>query len=254
MFTGIVEFSAPVVSILGLKGDAETQPITQLKIGVPSYYRGDTLYESRLPPLSWRIRAQARSINIRKSTNRAHLKHHPLITRVSTSESDHLGDSISINGCCLTIVQIDHEGWTFEASHETLEITTLSFLKRGDLVNVERAMLPKTRFGGHFVSGHVDCRGLIQKVKEAKDGWVVAVQVPKPFNRFCIPKGSITVDGVSLTINRVEEQDGDVFAIELCLIPATLQVTNLKNLHQGKYVNIEVDQLVKAFDRLRTTI
>jgi riboflavin synthase len=255
MFTGIVEFAAPVISLLNLEANSNGKKITQLKIGVPLSFRRGFSQEEKLPPLSLKTKAFARSFSKRNSPNLDCLhRSTPNLGNMISSNEDRLGDSISINGCCLTIVRIDNQGWTFEISSETLQITTLGTLQMRDLVNVERAMLPQTRFGGHFVSGHVDCRGLVHQITEAPDGWIVSLEVPKPFDRFCVPKGSITVNGVSLTINRVEEKDAKMTFIELCLIPITLEVTNLKSLSVGKYVNIEVDQIVKMFDRLKGTL
>lgn len=152
-----------------------------------------------------------------------------------------IGESISINGVCLTLLQEISEGLVFDVSPETLACTNLNNLKQGQLVNIERAMHQQSRFGGHYVTGHVDCckqiseKNEIAEFTELKIKGFVAEEL-----LYLTHKGSITVDGVSLTLNAVS---GDT--VSLMLVPHTLDATSLKNLMIGDYVNIEFDQLAK---------
>ncbi len=157
------------------------------------------------------------------------------------------GDSIAIGGACLTVTAPDEGGFWADVSVETLEHTTLGERVAGDAVNLERALLPTTRMGGHFVSGHVDDIGEI--TRRTQDGRSVRlrVRVPRPLARYVAPKGSICIDGVSLTVNEVE---GDEFGVNI--IPHTLEQTTLGELAPGSRVNIEVDLLARYLERLRT--
>ncbi len=211
MFTGIVEVTAPVISLSTVKEGEKaesTSSIAKLKVAAPS------------------------------------------------PEGDKLGDSIAVNGCCLTIAAMTPEYWVFDVSHETLRLTTLGQLGQADLgvqprVNLERAMTIQTRLGGHLVSGHVDGLGTVLHLNQRKDGWDLSLSIPASLSKYCIKKGSMTVDGVSLTINDLRDDD-QTSTIELCLIPTTLAVTNLGDLVPGRQVNIEVDMVGKYLERLTT--
>ena len=157
----------------------------------------------------------------------------------------HRGDSISVNGTCLTAVEFDHDGFTADVMQETLDRTSLSGLKVGDPVNLERAMTAATRFGGHVVQGHVDGVGKIIS-REPSENWEwVRVSVPTELMKYVVLKGSITIDGVSLTINEV----GDDF-VGLSLIPETLRLTTLGSKQPGDTVNLEADVMAKHIERL----
>ena len=159
-----------------------------------------------------------------------------------------LGESIAVNGCCLTVVEFDASSFAIDASNETLSLTTLGRLGIGAPVNLERAMLPTDRLGGHLVSGHVD--GLAIAAKRWDDAraerW--RFEAPMALLRYVAHKGSVCVDGVSLTVNEV---DGAGF--EVALIPHTVDHTAFRALREGDAVNIEVDLLARYVERLLDT-
>ncbi len=159
-----------------------------------------------------------------------------------------IGASVSHAGCCLTVVE-KGEGWfAVEVSGETLALTTLADWKPGRPVNLERAARVGDELGGHIVSGHVDGIGIVQSVGIEGGSHRVAIKVPRPLHRFIAPKGSITVEGVSLTVNAVED---DVFGVNL--IPHTWDVTTLGELKAGSRVNLEIDMLARYLARWRET-
>ena len=155
------------------------------------------------------------------------------------------GDSISVSGTCLTAVEFDDSTFTADVMKETLDRTSLSELKVGDAVNLERAMTAATRFGGHVVQGHVDGVGKIIS-REPSENWEwLRVSIPAELMKYIVLKGSITIDGVSLTVNEV----GDDF-IGLSLIPETLALTTLGSKQVGAKVNVEADVMAKHIERL----
>ena len=156
-----------------------------------------------------------------------------------------LGDSIAVNGCCLTVAERDGEAFTADVMRETLDKTSLGALGPGDRVNLERAVTPTTRLGGHVVQGHVDGLGRISSVEWEGNGLRVVVEAPPEILRYCVEKGSITLDGVSLTVAELLE---DAFAV--ALVPHTLSATTLRDLAPGQPVNLEVDVLAKYVERL----
>jgi len=156
-----------------------------------------------------------------------------------------LGDSISVNGCCLTVAQRDGDTWTADVMQETLDKTSLAGVQPGDRVNLERAVTPTTRLGGHIVQGHVDGVGTIAGRTPSEHWEVVDVSMPPELARYLVDKGSITVDGVSLTV--VEARD-DGFTVSL--IPETLARTTLGSRQVGDRVNLEVDVLAKHVEKL----
>ena len=157
----------------------------------------------------------------------------------------HRGDSIAVSGTCLTAVEFDEKGFTADVMQETLNLTSLDGIKVGDPVNLERAMTAATRFGGHVVQGHVDGVGQIIS-REPSENWEwVRVSVPTDLMKYVVLKGSITIDGVSLTINEV----GDDF-VGLSLIPETLRLTTLGSKQVGAKVNLEADVMAKHIERL----
>lgn len=159
-----------------------------------------------------------------------------------------LGASISHAGCCLTVVE-KGDGWfAVEVSGETLSKTTLGDLKEGDRVNLERAAKLGDEMGGHIVSGHVDGVGEVVSVEAKGGSHRVRIRVPRPLHRVIAPKGSITVEGVSLTVNEVED---DVFGVNI--IPHTWDVTTLGQLGPGSRVNLEIDMLARYLARWQET-
>jgi riboflavin synthase len=159
-----------------------------------------------------------------------------------------LGASVSHAGCCLTVVDKAPGWFAVEVSNESLDKTTLGDWKAGDPVNLERAARLGDELGGHVVSGHVDGVGEVLEVTQDGGSWRVNIRAPRPLHRFIAPKGSITIDGVSLTVNEVE---GDRFGVNL--IPHTWQVTTLNRLKPGSRVNLEIDMLARYAARWRET-
>ena len=156
-----------------------------------------------------------------------------------------VGDSIAVNGVCLTAVAIQDSRIDVEVVHETLARTSLGAIQAGDPVNLERPMSAQGRFDGHIVQGHVDGVGTVIQVQDDDDGRRLGIEVPPGLGRFIVEKGSITVDGVSLTVSCV---GSDRF--EVALIPHTLEVTTLGLRREGDPVNLEVDVIAKYVERL----
>lgn len=150
------------------------------------------------------------------------------------------GDSIAIDGACMTVVEYTDTTFKVQVSPESVERTTLGSLKPGDAVNLERAMAAGDRFGGHFVQGHVDGVGRIERVQNQGEFSVWTFQAPAEVARYLVPKGSVTVDGISLT---VVDPKGDSF--DVAVIPETLQKTKLQSKQAGDAVNMEADLLGK---------
>jgi riboflavin synthase len=159
-----------------------------------------------------------------------------------------IGASISHAGCCLTVVEKGEHWFAVEVSGETLAVTTLGDWAQGRRVNLERAARVGDELGGHIVSGHVDGIGEVLSVLAEGGSHRVRIRAPKPLHRFIAPKGSITVEGVSLTVNDVED---DVFGVNL--IPHTWDVTTLGELRPGSRVNLEIDMLARYLARWRET-
>ena len=159
-----------------------------------------------------------------------------------------IGASISHAGCCLTVVEKGEDWFAVEVSGETLSLTTLDGWAQGRRVNLERAARVGDELGGHIVSGHVDGVGEVQSVESEGGSHRVRIRAPRPLHRFIAPKGSITVEGVSLTVNEVED---DVFGVNL--IPHTWDVTTLGDLTPGARVNLEIDMLARYLARWRET-
>ncbi|MCG2608541.1 MULTISPECIES: riboflavin synthase [unclassified Acinetobacter] len=157
----------------------------------------------------------------------------------------HLGDSIATNGICLTVIEWGENWYAADVSRESLNRTTLGNWKVGQRVNVEKAMLPTTRFGGHIVSGHVDAVGEITLVREDARSIYYEVTAPAEIAKYLAEKGSVTVDGISLTINHLR---GNI--ISLNLIPHTAERTNIGTWKTGAKVNLEVDVLARYIERL----
>ena len=157
----------------------------------------------------------------------------------------HLGDSIATNGICLTVVEWGSNWYAADVSRESLNRTTLAQWKVGQAVNVEKAMLPTTRFGGHIVSGHIDAVGEITVVREDARSLYFEVTAPVEIAKYLAEKGSVTVDGISLTINHLR---GNILSLNL--IPHTAERTNISSWKTGAKVNLEVDILARYIERL----
>ena len=157
-----------------------------------------------------------------------------------------IGESVAVNGCCLTVVAAENGVLRFDLSQETLDRTALSELTAGAEVNLERAMRMSDRLGGHMVQGHVDTTGEIVAIEEVAGGWTVRFQVPADGARYLIDKGSVTIDGISLTVVEPDASGG----FHVALIPHTWSHTALHAARAGQRVNIEYDVLVKHVERL----
>lgn len=169
--------------------------------------------------------------------------------RIHTGDLDlsdvRLGDSIATNGVCLTVVGLPGDGYWADVSRETLETTTIPQWQLGQRVNLEKALTPQTRLGGHIVSGHVDGIGeVVQRHGDARSERF-RVRAPKALAKYIAHKGSITVDGTSLTVNKVEGAE-----FELNIVPHTLQCTIMDTYQLGTRVNLEVDVLARYLERL----
>jgi len=167
-----------------------------------------------------------------------------IAAQIVTEGTNH-GDSISVNGVCLTALDIQPDSFAADVSRETLLRSTLGRLRPGTPVNLERAVTPATRLGGHIVQGHVDARGQLAGIEDHGESWTVRINYPKEIARYLVFKGSVAVEGISLTIAALTE---DYF--EIAIIPKTWEVTNLSHLKLGDDVNIEVDVLGKYIERL----
>jgi riboflavin synthase len=155
-----------------------------------------------------------------------------------------MGESIAVDGCCLTLIAFDKKSFTLEASQETVRLTILSKYKSGDKVNLERALQPSGRLGGHFVSGHIDCTGKIEELKKIGDSLEMVVQFPEEYGLYLVEKGSITINGISLTVNRIVDS---TFSVNL--IPFTQVETTINRFKKDDIVNLEFDILGKYVAR-----
>jgi riboflavin synthase len=167
-----------------------------------------------------------------------------IVTHLPTAEIRR-GDSLAINGVCLTVVAVDAERLSFDISPESRQSAAFDHLSAGSPVNIERALRLGDRIGGHLVSGHVDCVGTISERRERSSHTVFSFLMPEMQMRYLAPKGSIAVDGISLTVNEVRSNG---FSVNV--IPHTLQATNLQRRTMGDSVNIETDILAKYVERL----
>ena len=158
------------------------------------------------------------------------------------------GDSISVNGVCLTALVVEADSFAADVSKETLLRSTLGSLSAGSPVNLERAVTPATRLGGHIVQGHVDARGKFLGSESHGESWTFRIAYPKEIARYLVFKGSVAVEGISLTIANLT--DG---YFEIAVIPKTWEVTNFSQLKPGDEVNLEVDVIAKYVERILTT-
>ena len=164
--------------------------------------------------------------------------------RIVTEGTNH-GDSIAVNGVCLTALDIQPDSFAADVSRETLLRSTLGRLQPGAPVNLERAVTPATRLGGHVVQGHVDGRGQFLEVEDHGESWTLRIKYPPDLARYLVFKGSVAVEGISLTIAGLTDE-----YFEIAIIPKTWEVTNLSHLKPGDDVNIEVDIMGKYVERL----
>jgi len=156
-----------------------------------------------------------------------------------------VGDSVAVNGCCLTVTARENKLLSFDLLAETLRCTNLGQLHEESLVNLERPLLANGRLGGHFVQGHVDCTSPVISFEKVGADYRLEVELPPQFARYMIHKGSITIDGISLTAAEVLEKSFVVW-----IIPHTLEVTNLARRKAGELLNLEFDLLAKYLERL----
>lgn len=155
-----------------------------------------------------------------------------------------LGESIAVNGCCLTVVQ-HGEAIKFELSPETISRTSLGDLKPGALVNIERPMMANGRFGGHIVQGHVDTTGVVVSITPSGNSTIYRFKAPIEYDKYLIDKGSVTIDGISLTV--VNPKDGE---FNVWVIPHTLQETNLVTRSPGDRINLEFDVIARYVEKM----
>ena len=155
------------------------------------------------------------------------------------------GDSIAVNGVCLTALDVNADGFAADVSQETLDRTTLGRIAAGSRVNLERAVTPSTRLGGHIVQGHVDGRGKFLSAERSGDFWTVMIGFPPELARYFVYKGSVSVEGISLTIAKLNDDN-----FEIAVIPKTWEMTNLSTLRPGDEVNLEADVIAKYVERI----
>lgn len=179
--------------------------------------------------------------SLEKHTEGARIKISAKVVTVDSVD----GDSIAVNGVCLTVIDLKSDSFAADVSNETLKRSTLGNLNVGARVNLERAVTPTTRLGGHIVQGHVDSTGkFLQAVKEG-DFWTIRIGFPPEIARYLVYKGSIAVEGISLTIADLAEN-----YFEIAVIPKTWELTNLSTLKPGDAVNLEVDMIAKYVERI----
>lgn len=165
-----------------------------------------------------------------------------------------LGESVAVNGVCLTVVTFDAAGLAnFFASAETLARTNIGALRAGGIVNLERAVALSTRLSGHVVQGHVDGFATLSAVQADAGAYKIWLHLPASLSRYCVEKGSIALDGISLTLNSVEDHADGSATIGLTIIPHTWTHTNLQSRKTGDVLNVEVDILAKYVERLCKT-
>jgi len=158
-----------------------------------------------------------------------------------------IGDSVSVNGTCLSVTAFDNQQFSVDVMVQTLKLTAIGSLTKGDLVNLELATKAGEPLGGHIVQGHVDCIGKVAEIKPAEKWLALTVTIPEEKMRYVVPQGSIAIDGVSLTVGEIDDEKN---TITVWLIPQTLELTNLGKKSPADLVNIEVDILAKYVERL----
>ena len=156
------------------------------------------------------------------------------------------GDSIAINGACLTVTNVKDNIFSFDLSPETMKLTSFKYLIKHDLVNIEFPLTLNKFISGHITTGHIDTVGVIEKLLKNTDSWFIQIKIDKIYLKYIVHKGSICIDGISLTINQIQ---GNI--IDLMVIPHTYQNTIIKNYSLGDSVNIEVDYIAKHLEKLK---
>ena len=156
-----------------------------------------------------------------------------------------LGDSVAIDGACLSVYNVEGTVLWFYVSPESIDKTIMRFYTQGTKVNIELPMQPTGYLGGHYVLGHVDTTATVMNIIPGDKAWFFTISIPEPFVKYVVYKGSVAINGVSLTINRVVDQN-----IELCIIPITIEKTNMSLLKENDMVNIEFDILAKYTEQL----
>lgn len=184
---------------------------------------------------------------VREVEKRGEDAHIVIEARVVTGDSRD-GDSISVNGVCLTALEVTPDSFAADVSKETLLRSTLGSLAAGSAVNLERAVTPATRLGGHIVQGHVDARGKFLGAENHGESWTFRIAYPKEIARYLVFKGSVAVEGISLTIANLTDE-----YFEIAVIPKTWDVTNFSQLEPGDEVNLEVDVIAKYVERILST-
>jgi len=187
------------------------------------------------------VRERGRVVEARRNGNGLELR----VAAPETAGDTSVGDSVAVAGCCLTAVAADGGELAFDAVPETLARTTLGDLAEGVEVNLEPALRAGEPLGGHYVQGHVDGVARVRSLEPDGDGARLTLDVPQELLRYCAEKGSLAVDGVSLTIAALDDQGA-----EIALVPHTLAATTLGSLREGAPVNLEVDILAKYVERL----
>lgn len=187
------------------------------------------------------IEEVGRILSVSKGINSAQIN----IEAKKVLEDVKLGDSIAVNGVCLTVTSFKHNSFTVDVMPETMRRSNLNNLKKGSLVNLERALALGERLGGHIVSGHIDCTGKIVNIKNEDIATWITVEVPDDALKYIVLKGSITIDGISLTVAEVNEK-----SFSVSLIPHTKGETTLYEKNLGEDVNIECDLIGKYVERL----
>lgn len=171
--------------------------------------------------------------------------HHLVVRASSTLEGVALGDSIAVNGTCLTVVEFTNDSFAMDLSQETLDRTALGSLSVGSPVDLERALTPSSRMGGHFVQGHVDGVGTVTAISGTPETRTMSIQAPRDIDRYIVEKGFITVEGISLTVTGVVDS-----TFSIAVIPYTWEHTVLSSKAIGDAVNLEVDIVAKYVERL----
>ena len=160
-----------------------------------------------------------------------------------------LNQSIAHNGICLSIYEITNSEYTVCAIKETLEKTNLKHIQKGDIINLERCLLVGSRFDGHIVQGHIDCRMLCVTKKDMNGSWWLTFEYDKQYNKYLIPKGSIAINGISLTIANIDIKNN---LLSVAIIPYTFNKTNLNTIKVLDYVNVEFDIIAKQIAQMQT--
>ncbi|MEK9742014.1 MAG: riboflavin synthase [Pelagibacteraceae bacterium] len=187
------------------------------------------------------IKNTGKIVNIRKINKGFEIE---ILSNFVLKKKD-IGTSISVNGACLTLTKFIKKKIFFFISYKTYEITNFKYLKKNNFVNLERSLKFGDEIAGHFVQGHVDTTGKVISVKKLMKTWTIVISLPANFNSFLVDRGSICINGVSLTIVKVKKN-----TFSLVVIPHTLKITNIINLNKGDTVNVEIDIVIKYLNSL----